>query len=58
MRKYAPPGICAASAATRATTDSMTPLAMFSRGSPAPTSEMTSDSANTVHMLELSLIHI
>ena len=28
---------------------------MFSRGSPLPTKEMTSDSANTVHMLEMTV---
>ena len=37
--------------ATRETTLSITPRAMFSRGSPRPIRLMTSLSANTVHML-------
>ena len=38
---------------TLATTDSMMPQQMSSRGVPCPMRLMTSDSANTVHMLEM-----
>ena len=39
-----------ASPQLRSTTDSCTPATMFAMGSPLASFEMTSDSANTVHV--------